>query len=313
MSPARDFLRRFRPANAPGRAAAASVPADRAADLATELEPVLLMLADAEAERARILSEAEPRRRQIRARARREARRRRCRRETVRAVRACPRRRGRAGAEPAPMPKPPSAPPSMRRRRSESVRSGGCLATSPGWYTRYKHWPAMTLGLQMPCGPVMRQGGRHERPVGGRLRPCKGARPAAPRKRRRPPDRQQRIAARGAYPTGAQPLWSRRPARAVPDGSAAYGRPYAAMEPAGTGRLAAGPGRRIAADAGGVVRDRQYRRIAPRPLRWRRRSHVRAWRAGHGLAAAANRRDPPPSSAPPWPPRRGRTRAGRIR
>jgi vacuolar-type H+-ATPase subunit H len=73
MSPARDFLRRFRPANAPGRAAAASVPADRAADLATELEPVLLMLADAEAERARILSGADRDAGQIRARARREA------------------------------------------------------------------------------------------------------------------------------------------------------------------------------------------------------------------------------------------------
>jgi hypothetical protein len=57
MSPVRDFLQRFRPAGTPGKAAAA-VPADRARDLAAELEPVLSLLAGAEAERTRILSEA---------------------------------------------------------------------------------------------------------------------------------------------------------------------------------------------------------------------------------------------------------------
>ena len=59
MSPVRDFLQRFRPAGTPGKAAAAAVPADRARDLAAELEPVFSMLAGAEAERARILSEAD--------------------------------------------------------------------------------------------------------------------------------------------------------------------------------------------------------------------------------------------------------------
>ncbi len=58
MSPVRDFLQRFRPAGTPGKAAAAGVPADRARDLAAELEPVFLLLAGAEAERARILTEA---------------------------------------------------------------------------------------------------------------------------------------------------------------------------------------------------------------------------------------------------------------
>ena len=58
MSPVRDFLQRFRPAGTPGKAAAAGVPADRARDLAAELEPVFSLLAGAEAERARILTEA---------------------------------------------------------------------------------------------------------------------------------------------------------------------------------------------------------------------------------------------------------------
>jgi vacuolar-type H+-ATPase subunit H len=57
MSPVRDFLQRLRPAGTPGSAAAA-VPADRNRDLAAELAPVLSMLAGAEAECARILSEA---------------------------------------------------------------------------------------------------------------------------------------------------------------------------------------------------------------------------------------------------------------
>lgn len=40
-----DFLSRFKPAAAPGSASQAGVPADRAAQLAAELEPVLGMLA----------------------------------------------------------------------------------------------------------------------------------------------------------------------------------------------------------------------------------------------------------------------------
>lgn len=49
-----DFLERFRPAGAPGPAGTA-VPADRAAELAAELEPVFALLRGAEAERALIL------------------------------------------------------------------------------------------------------------------------------------------------------------------------------------------------------------------------------------------------------------------
>lgn len=73
MSPLRDFLQRFRPAGTPGKAAAAAVPADRARDLAAELEPVFAMLAGPEAERARILSEADGDARRVRDEARRRA------------------------------------------------------------------------------------------------------------------------------------------------------------------------------------------------------------------------------------------------
>lgn len=48
MARARDLLRRFRPAGAPGAAAAAGVPADRINELAAELEPVLVRLAEAQ-------------------------------------------------------------------------------------------------------------------------------------------------------------------------------------------------------------------------------------------------------------------------
>ncbi len=50
----RDFLERFRPAGTPGAAAQGGVPADRIADTAAELEPVFMMLDDAQAEAARI-------------------------------------------------------------------------------------------------------------------------------------------------------------------------------------------------------------------------------------------------------------------
>lgn len=71
MSPIRDLLDRLRLAGAPGGAAAA-VPADRSAD-AAELEPAFAALADAEAERARILAEGERDARQIRDDGRRRA------------------------------------------------------------------------------------------------------------------------------------------------------------------------------------------------------------------------------------------------
>jgi hypothetical protein len=64
-----DFLTRFRPASVPGSAATAAVPADKAAALAAELDPVLELLAStdqwcagviaaAEQEAARLMSEA---------------------------------------------------------------------------------------------------------------------------------------------------------------------------------------------------------------------------------------------------------------
>ena len=54
-----DFLNRFRPAGAPGAASRAGVPADRAAELSAELDPVLAMLAATDAECARLVTEAE--------------------------------------------------------------------------------------------------------------------------------------------------------------------------------------------------------------------------------------------------------------
>jgi cell division septum initiation protein DivIVA len=55
---ARDFLDRFRPVGAPGAASRAGVPADRAAELADELEPVLALLAGTDAECRRIIATA---------------------------------------------------------------------------------------------------------------------------------------------------------------------------------------------------------------------------------------------------------------
>lgn len=45
----RDILQRFRPTSAPGAASTGGVPADRAADMAAELRPVLAMLAATQA------------------------------------------------------------------------------------------------------------------------------------------------------------------------------------------------------------------------------------------------------------------------
>jgi hypothetical protein len=53
-----DFLRRFRPAGTPGPAARAGVPADRAAEATSELEPVLALLADVETATAQIRERA---------------------------------------------------------------------------------------------------------------------------------------------------------------------------------------------------------------------------------------------------------------
>jgi vacuolar-type H+-ATPase subunit H len=59
VSPARDFLDRFRPAGAPGPAARAGVPADRAAELAAEVEPVLALLDGTYAECQQIIAAAQ--------------------------------------------------------------------------------------------------------------------------------------------------------------------------------------------------------------------------------------------------------------
>lgn len=54
----RDFLERFRPAGTPGAAAQGGVPADRTAEMATELEPVFMLLDDVHAAAARIIRRA---------------------------------------------------------------------------------------------------------------------------------------------------------------------------------------------------------------------------------------------------------------
>jgi hypothetical protein len=54
MARARDFLERFRPSGTPGAAARPGVPADRLAERSAELEPLLALLAEAEAEAAQI-------------------------------------------------------------------------------------------------------------------------------------------------------------------------------------------------------------------------------------------------------------------
>jgi vacuolar-type H+-ATPase subunit H len=58
VTQARDFLDRFRPAGAPGSAARAGVPADRARELAAEVEPVLALLDDTHAECDQIIAAA---------------------------------------------------------------------------------------------------------------------------------------------------------------------------------------------------------------------------------------------------------------
>ena len=68
-----DFLNRFRPAGAPGAASRAGVPADRAAELSAELDPVLAMLAATDAECARLVAEAEQEAGRIAAQARDQA------------------------------------------------------------------------------------------------------------------------------------------------------------------------------------------------------------------------------------------------
>lgn len=59
MARTRDFLARFRPVGAPGAAAAAGVPADRAAELSAELQPVLDALADTQQRAMTIRAAAE--------------------------------------------------------------------------------------------------------------------------------------------------------------------------------------------------------------------------------------------------------------
>jgi Skp family chaperone for outer membrane proteins len=73
MPQLRDFLERFRPAGAPGAAASAGVPADRSRELAAELDPVLALLADVDAECARIAAQAQDDAERIRAAAREQA------------------------------------------------------------------------------------------------------------------------------------------------------------------------------------------------------------------------------------------------
>jgi uncharacterized membrane protein YccC len=58
MVRARDLLYRFRPAGAPGAASATGVPADRVADLATELQPLFAELVRTERECADIIARA---------------------------------------------------------------------------------------------------------------------------------------------------------------------------------------------------------------------------------------------------------------
>lgn len=68
MPRVRDVLLRFRPSGAPGAATAAGVPVDRAGELATELGPVLDLLAETERECAAVLERARLEEREIRAR-----------------------------------------------------------------------------------------------------------------------------------------------------------------------------------------------------------------------------------------------------
>jgi hypothetical protein len=69
----RDFLERFRPAGTPGAAARPGVPADRSADAAAELTPLLVLLDDTQDEAQRIRREAADRAEEIRRAAQRQA------------------------------------------------------------------------------------------------------------------------------------------------------------------------------------------------------------------------------------------------
>lgn len=73
MPQLRDFLGRFRLAGAPGAAARAGTPADRARELAAEVGPVLALLAAADTERERIIAQAKLDAEQVTATARAEA------------------------------------------------------------------------------------------------------------------------------------------------------------------------------------------------------------------------------------------------
>ena len=73
MAQWRDFLERFRPAGTPGAAARPGVPADRSADAAAELTPLLMLLDDIHDEAQRIRADAAARADEIRQAARRQA------------------------------------------------------------------------------------------------------------------------------------------------------------------------------------------------------------------------------------------------
>lgn len=73
MASLRDLLQRYRPVGTPGAAARPGVPADRAAEVATELEPVLALLAGTEDEVRRLRAEAREEARRIREQAARQA------------------------------------------------------------------------------------------------------------------------------------------------------------------------------------------------------------------------------------------------
>ncbi|MBF6299016.1 hypothetical protein IU459_15900 [Nocardia amamiensis] len=73
MRPWRDFLERFRPAGTPGAAVLRGIPADRAHDIAGELEPVLALLDHTQAHAERIRADAVDRARERRDDARRRS------------------------------------------------------------------------------------------------------------------------------------------------------------------------------------------------------------------------------------------------
>lgn len=73
MASLRDLLQRYRPVGTPGAAARPGVPADRATEVAAELEPVLALLAGTEEEVRGLRAEAHEQARRIREQAAREA------------------------------------------------------------------------------------------------------------------------------------------------------------------------------------------------------------------------------------------------